>query len=250
MIRIHKPATPPGVETLEDRRMLRVVLLPNEIQAETDETNVFDVIPRLVQRSEFDATHPKYTAAIPAQNNDADPNNDIETLWTSSSSWVGNVVPPSGARVSIPNKAKIVYDQGEGNLLPGNVLDTAHNNAVSMWAIEVGGSLRFDSTYHTVLRVGTLYVLPDSNYDDTIDDAGRLKIDYSGANPKNSTIIFTDIGWSSGNTLGTIDPKHFSGGLVAYGKVTIQGAPHTTTTSGAAGDWAYATGDLAAGLAA
>ena len=165
--------------------MFRVDLAPTEIRAETDETDHFDVIPRLgvaaIAITGHDVLRPKASGKWDAVGwfNETT-NQDV------AAGLIAGVGSLAGVRVRIPAGINLTYNREDAA-------------PADLFTLEIGGGLTFDNVASRTLKVGTIYVLPDDQATPAAD-AGQLSIRFPDSRTT-ATIVFTDMGWSSGNQL-------------------------------------------------
>lgn len=121
--------------------------------------------------------------------------------WSDPATWGGHL-PVAGDVVSIPSGVTVTYDQ---------VSDVKYKTV----SIEAGGTLRFNTTANTRLRVTNLLVLP----------GGTLTIG-TIATPIpagiRAEVIINDVPIDT-----TSDPSQYGNGLIAFGTVRMFGAAQT-----------------------
>ncbi len=137
--------------------------------------------------------------------------------WSDGSNWSFGVVPTAGDLVQITPGTIITYD--------------VNNSVDDIKAIEILGSLVFETDVDTHLFVGTIEVLP----------GGRLEIGSEAApiSASNEAIVtFADhIPFLEPINGVNIDPSQFGTGLLGYGEVIIHGSPIGTYSDSTAQTW-------------
>lgn len=117
--------------------------------------------------------------------------------WSDPATWACNEVPQEEARVLIPDHVTVKYDVASD---------------VPLKTVRVDGGLIWATDQNTDMLVETIVTTPGSVFEiGTVDAPVAAHV--------HATITFRDTAIDR-----TIDPDQISHGLVAYGKVTLQGA--------------------------
>ena len=131
--------------------------------------------------------------------------------WSSASTWSSGVVPTANQVVHVD---------------PGHVVTIGDTAAVA-YTVAVHGTLRFNPSVNTRLRVTNLMVMGDHGMP-SMTTVGYLEIG-TAATPIAPTVTAEIVIANTAIGGGVADPEQFGTGLLNFGKLTMHGTPMTPT---------------------